>query len=349
MSSPAAPAGGAAFGQAARAVRPCVVAISAIRPVAGGAAGRAAGPAFVEPFDGVPDRLIAPAAYEAVGSGVVVESSGYVVTNYHVVAGASTVHASLPTRPPTHVAAELVAADPERDLALLRLGTAGPLPAATLGDSSRVRVGDWVLAVGYPFGLELTVTAGIVGATGVSLDIGGRRFARLLQTDAPINKGSSGGPLVDLHGQIVGLNTAIYSPTGVFGGAGFAIPSNRVGAFVVRSLAAHGHALAPSSRPRAAGSAWLGLGLVELRPETAARLFYPYSGGAMVASVVIDSPADEAELARGDILVAIAGERVADVASAERILQILPPGQPFVAVIWRDGKTENVTMRLRGG
>jgi len=176
---------------------------------------------------------------ERVGSGVIVHPSGYVITNFHVVSGASSIVVSRFRQPDALLAAQLVAV--EDDLALLKVADGGPFPAAQLADSSQTRVGDWVLAVGHPFGLGLTVTAGIVGQRRGELTIpGGKQYTGLIQTDAPINEGSSGGPLVDLNGQVVGVNTAIYAPTGVFSGAGFAIPSNRVRAFLQRSLPATG-------------------------------------------------------------------------------------------------------------
>ncbi len=221
------------FNWAADVIRPCVVEINAVRPspvptpVADPSAAR-----FIDPFDGVPDKVIGQLAFESVGSGLIVDSSGYVVTNHHVVAGASAIAITRFQQAGGQYYAQIVAFDPRKDLALLKIVGDGPFPAATLADSSRVEVGDPVLAVGNPFGFGNTVTAGIISGKRNSLLINGIDFNGLLQTDAPINKGSSGGPLVNMNGEVVGLNTAIYAPTGVFSGMGFAIPSNRVGAFV---------------------------------------------------------------------------------------------------------------------
>lgn len=201
-----------AFNIAATSVRPSVV---GIRATLGAAPGRA--------------------ALQRIGSGVVVDNGSYIVTCRHVVVGASTISVAPFGTTDVQLAARLVAA--QEDLALLQLIQGGPLPPATLADSSQAMVGDWVLAVGHPFGLGLTVTAGIIGRRHSSLGIpGGQQYTGLIQTDAPINEGSSGGPLANLQGQVVGLNTAIYAPTGVFSGVGFAIPSNVVRDFLARNL-----------------------------------------------------------------------------------------------------------------
>ncbi|MBI5538302.1 MAG: trypsin-like peptidase domain-containing protein [Deltaproteobacteria bacterium] len=364
------------FNRAASLVRPTVVSISAVRPGYAPAGPQPnGGNRFLDPFDGVPDRMVGTTPYETVGSGVIIDPAGYVVTNLHVIAGTSGVVASLSSEPENQMPAQVLVTDPANDLALLKIGSGGAtFRAAALGDSSRLRVGDWVLAVGYPFGLELTVTAGIVGGTHVELEIGGRPYRALLQTDAPINKGSSGGPLVDMSGLVVGINTAIYAPTGVFSGTGFAIPSNRVGAFVARAMQSLGQEPAqpspwqpvanpaPASPPAAqapvaqaapapatrAPSVWLGLGLVDVTAEMASQLSYPNGAGAFVASVILDSPAEEAEIIRGDVIVSMAGEPVADVDTVSRIAAKMTPGQRVPVVIWRSGKTFNTTMKLRG-
>jgi S1-C subfamily serine protease len=174
-------------------------------------------------------------ALQRIGSGVAVDSGRYVVTCRHVIVGSSSISVTPFGTTNVQLAARTVAA--EEDLALLELIEGSPLPAARFADSSRVMVGDWVLAVGHPFGLGLTVTAGIVGRRHSTLGIpGGQQYTGLLQTDAPINEGSSGGPLANLDGQVVGLNTAIYAPTGVFSGVGFAIPSNVIKDFLARHL-----------------------------------------------------------------------------------------------------------------
>jgi S1-C subfamily serine protease len=341
---------GNAFNRAASNIRPAVVSISAIR---GAPPSRYPADAnrvqFLDPFDGVPDRVIGQQSFEAVGSGVIVDPAGFVVTNRHVIEGAGVVLVSLPSSPDTHLSAQIVAADANDDLALLKIPATVPLPSAVLGDSSLAEVGDWVLAVGYPFGLQLTVTSGIVGGRGVALEIGGRPYRGLLQTDAPINKGSSGGPLVDLNGEVIGINTAIYAPTGVFSGTGFAIPSNRVGAFVARTMDRGAVLTAAPQPPPSVSVAWLGLGLVDVSSDLGRQLGFPYAGGAYVASVVLDSPAEDAEVIRGDIVTSLADRAVLNVDSIQNILSELTPGQVVPITVWRRNKTITVMMRLRGG
>ncbi len=305
-------------------------------------------PRFIDPFDGVPDRLIGQMAFESVGSGVIVDPSGYVVTNHHVVAGASTIIITRFQHKHGHYSARIVASDAGKDLALLQILGHGPFPAATLADSSRVEVGDWVLTVGNPFGLGHTVTAGIISGKRDSLLINGINFMGLLQTDAPINKGSSGGPLVNMAGQVVGINTAIYAPTGVFSGAGFAIPSNRVGAFVSRFLE-HNQITVAMQQPVNSGTVWLGIGVIDMTADLAAKLSYPHAGGIYVSSLVLDSPADEAEMTRGDIITAVAGQPMQNSASLQEVLARLRPGQSVKVTIWRGGKTETLRLTTRVG
>ena len=350
------------FNWAADTILPCVVEINAIRsssasmPVVD-----PNGPRFIDPFDGVPDKFIGQMAFESVGSGLIVDPSGYVVTNHHVVAGASTIVITRFRHKEGHYSARIIASDPAKDLALLQILGDGPFPAATLADSSRVEVGDWVLTVGNPFGLGHTVTAGIISGKRDSLLINGINFKGLLQTDAPINKGSSGGPLVNLRGQVVGINTAIYAPTGVFNGTGFAIPSNRVGAFVARAIEENPATVAVAMqrplnctavaalRPASSGEVWLGIGVIDMTADLAAKLSYPHAGGLYVSSLVLDSPADEAEIARGDIITAVASQPVQDSASLQDVLARLRPGQTVSVTIWRGGKTETLRLTTRVG
>ena len=308
------------FTWAAGVIRPCVVAINAIRsaslpmPVVDPNGAR-----FIDPFDGIPDKVTGQMAFESIGSGLIVDPSGYVVTNHHVVAGASTIVITRFQQTEGRYSARIIASDPRRDLALLQIVGAGPFPAATLADSSQVQVGDPVLTVGNPFGFGHTVTAGIISGKPGSLLINGINFSGLLQTDAPINKGSSGGPLVNTSGQVVGINTAIYAPTGVFSGMGFAIPSNRVGAFVARVTKNNPLTVALQT-PVNSGKAWLGIGVLDMTPDLAVKLSYPHAGGIYVSSVVLDSPADEAEFARGDIITAVSGQPMQDSTSLQNVL-----------------------------
>ncbi len=350
------------FNWAADIVRPCVVEINAMRPSSASmTVADPNGARFIDPVDGVPDKFIGQVAFESVGSGVIVDPLGYVVTNHHVVAGATAIVLTRFQHKEGHYSARIIASDPGKDLALLQILGDGPFPAAALADSSLVEVGDWVLTVGNPFGLGHTVTAGIISGKRDSLLINGIDFKGLLQTDAPINKGSSGGPLVNVRGQIVGINTAIYAPTGVFNGTGFAIPSNRVGAFVARVMGANPGTVAvamqtPANRAAAAvrgpansGEVWLGVGVLDMTPDLAAKLSYPHAGGLYVSSLVLDSPADEAEIVRGDIVTAVLGQATQVIASLQDMLARLSPGQTVGVTIWRRGKTESLRLTTRVG
>lgn len=303
-----------AFNGAATAIRPTVLGVRvSLGPVA----------------NGVP-------VAERTGSAVVVDPRGYAVTCRHVVADAQRIKVRRFRQTGRWLPAHVVAV--QGDLALLKTADSTPFPAATFADSSSVKVGDWVLAVGYPFGLGMTVTAGIVGRRHAALTLpGGQTYSDLLQTDAPINEGSSGGPLVNSAGQVVGLNAAIYAPTGVFAGAGFAIPGNRVRQFVQGVI---GTAVAYSGRTRAT---W-GFGLVQLTPDLASRLSYPRARGVMVDNVVRGSPAEAAQLARGDVVLAIGGQPVVDLAAARRLHEQLAGANSVSLQVWRHGARLTVVL-----
>jgi serine protease Do len=274
------------------------------------------------------------ALVERIGSGIVVGSGTHIITCRHVVDGARSIIVTPfeSSRPPR--VAQLVASD--NDLALLQLVDGPALPPASFSDSSGVEVGDWVLAVGHPFGLGLTVTAGIVGRRHGTLAVpGGQQYASLLQTDAPINEGSSGGPLVDLAGDVVGLNTAIYAPTGVFSGAGFAIPSNQVAAFVTRTLGPA--AVAVSNRAAAPPRPWWGFALAEATAAPA---------GVIVQGVVAGGPAARAGLAAGDRITTIAGQNIGDLAVMHRIQGGLQIGDWVPVQVWRNGQVLNMSVQI---
>ena len=360
------------FNLAADIIRPAVVNVNAVRsgpPVQTVAAN---GARFIDPFDGVPDKVVGQVAYESVGSGVIIDPRGYVVTNLHVVAGATSIVVTRFNEPQNFLPTRVVATDTANDIAMLQVMGPGPFPAASLADSSLVEVGDWVIAVGNPFGLEHTVTAGIISARRSAIAIDNVIYNGLLQTDAPINRGSSGGPLVNLQGKVVGVNTAIYAPTGVFNGTGFAIPSNRVSSFVARILGDQGTAMAvamPQALPAmpaamamqpmlaamqpgaiqtapvapAGGNQgiWIGVGVIDVTPELAKALSFPFAGGVFVNSVILDSPADEAQITRGDIITSFAGTPIARADALSQVIAALVPGQPVPVSLWRGGKTES--------
>src|SRR5690606_30845822 len=233
------------------------------------------------------ERFGAPSVRRAtaLGSGFIIDPEGYVVTNNHVIDGASEVSVRLDDE--TAYPAEIVGTDPATDLALLKIDVGKRLPSLVLGDSDKAEVGDWVLAVGNPFGLGGSVTAGIISARGRNIQAG--PYDDFLQIDASINRGNSGGPLFNLDGEVIGVNTAIYSPNGGSVGIGFAIPSNMVKS-VVTQLREHG----------SVERGWLGVQIQNVTPDLAEALGLEEAAGALVAAVTPGSPAEEAGIRTGD-------------------------------------------------
>jgi serine protease Do len=216
-------------------ILPSVVSIHATRnQLASRPFGAGGGVRFAEPFDGVPEKFVRNRAYESVGSGFIIDSRGYVLTNHHVISQTVDLLVSVSGKVKGDFPATVIAVDPTADLALIKISGAQALSEARLGDSHTVQAGDWVLAFGSPFGLEQTVTQGIISSKRESLVVEGISYGDMLQTDAPINRGSSGGPLCNLTAEVIGINTAIYGPGTVFSGTGFAIPVDRAKAFLAR-------------------------------------------------------------------------------------------------------------------
>jgi serine protease Do len=260
----------------------------------------------------------------ALGSGFVIDPSGYVITNNHVVGEAATVTVILQNgdKYPAHI----VGRDPRTDLAVLKIKADTPLPYVGFGDSSAAQVGDWVVAVGNPFGLGGTVTTGIISARG--RDIHSGQFDDFLQIDAPINRGNSGGPTFNLSGQVIGINTAIYSPNGGSVGIGFAIPSN-VAKSVVAQLEAHGKV----------SRGWLGVQIQQVTAAIAASLGLHDTQGAIVALVSPDSPGGKAGLKQGDVVLAFDGNGVKALRDLPRLVADAAPGSAATLTVWRDGRS----------
>ena len=274
-----------------------------------------------------------PQMIEARGSGFIIDPNGTVVTNNHVVKGAKTVSVTLDdgTQLPAHV----VGTDPRTDLAVLHIDAGHKLPYIELGNSDDVKVGEWVIAMGNPFGLDGTVTAGIVSARG--RDIGSGPYDNFLQIDAPINRGNSGGPLFTQDGRVVGVNTAILSPTGGSVGIGFAIPSNTVKT-VVADIEKSGHVT----------RGYLGVEAQRVSPSMVAALRLPKpklpdQAGALVANVEPDSPAAKAGLEPGDVIMAVDGKTVGNPRDlAVDVAAVQPGGQAKLDVI-RNGEQKTIT------
>jgi len=269
-----------------------------------------------------------PERLQSLGSGFIIDPSGLIATNNHVIAGAQSITVTL--HDGTVLPATVVGHDSRMDLALLRVHPSAPLPAVAFGNSDTARVGDWVLAIGNPFGLGGTVTAGIVSARGRNLDEG--PYDDFIQTDAPINRGNSGGPLFDMQGQVIGINTAIFSPSGGSIGIGFAIPSN-LAAPVLSQLRRYGHAR----------RGWLGVRVQEVTPDIAASLGLKPPSGALVAGITAGGPADKAGLKTGDVILSFAGHPVKEMHDLPLIVAETTIGKTVPVEVWRQGQTDTLS------
>ncbi|MBF0253574.1 MAG: trypsin-like peptidase domain-containing protein [Candidatus Omnitrophica bacterium] len=324
---------------------------AATRPAAGDAQ-------FAPPFDGVIDKFIQNQGYENIGAGVIVDSRGYVLTNHHVVENANNIMVTLPGTPARDYSARIVATDPQKDLAVLQIKANESFLEARLGDSSFVQIGDYVIAIGSPFGMEQTVTSGIVSGLRKSARINGSRYQNLIQTDAPINRGSSGGPLVSLNGEVVGITTAIYAPTGVFNGTGFVVPINDAKDFLARAIGKRFGAVldqrgklaaAPDpTLPVPGGPSTVGFGIeaMDLNPVLAKHLGAPVDGGVLVNDVYTNSPAFMAGIQRGDVLVSLGGVALKEIRDIPRITPNFKRGDNVHVVIMRSGRSEELLVRL---
>ena len=260
---------------------------------------------------------------QGVGSGVIIDSKGLILTNNHVVEDADEVVVELADG--REFKATDIKTDPRTDLAVVRIETDQPLPAATLGDSDKLEIGDWVLAVGNPFGMTGTVSAGIISGKGRSLALG--RRTEFLQTDAAINPGNSGGPLVDLDGRVVGINTAIASRNGAYQGVGFAIPVN-LAKWVTGQLATSGNVK----------RAYLGVQIEPIDNQKAAILGIQRNQGVLINDVLADSPAAKAGLQVSDVIRTFAGRSVSDPRDLQEIVERSPAGSKQKVDIIRQGK-----------
>ena len=251
----------------------------------------------------------------ATGSGVIVDAKGYILTNNHVVENAETIEVRLSDD--RKFKAAIVGRDPKTDLAVLKIDAASPaLPVAELGNSDKIRAGQWAIAIGNPFGLDRTVTIGHISATGRT-QVGVATYEAFIQTDASINPGNSGGPLLNIEGKVIGINTAIVS-TGQ--GIGFSIPIN-MAREIMTQLIAKGRVV----------RGWLGIVIQELTPELAEGFGVKGESGVLVADVMKESPAEAAGLRAGDIIVEFDGGRIKDVVELQRRVAAVAPGPPDAA------------------
>jgi len=318
--------------QLARELKPAVVNVSTKRVEEGRrrleGSGDAQGPFnqfFRQFFGDQPRRTV-----RSLGSGFIVNADGYVVTNNHVVDGATEIKVTLADG--RELAAKVLGRDPKTDLALLKIDATG-LPLIALGDSTQLQVGEPVMAIGNPFGLEQTVTTGIVSATGRV--IGEGPYDDFIQTDASINPGNSGGPLINSKGQAVGINTALVSQSGGSVGIGFAIPIN-LAKPVLTQLAAAGRV----------ERGYLGVAVQRVTPDLAKTFKLEGSQGALVASVAAGSPAMNAGVKRGDVIVEYDGHRIARSDALPRVVAETPVGKDVALVVVRDGKPVTLSVKV---
>ena len=287
---------------------------------------------FFKPFlDQQREQNKRPRKVTSLGSGFIIDASGYVVTNNHVVDGAKDIEVTLTDG--SEYPAEVIGTDAKTDLALLKVEAKTPLPYVSFGDSDKMRIGDWVMAVGNPFGLGGTVTAGIVSARGRDIHEG--PYDDFLQIDAAINQGNSGGPAFSTDGSVIGINTAIFSPSGGSVGIGFAIPSN-LAKPIIAELKEQGHI----------DRGWLGVAIQPLTPDLAQGMGLEADKGALIASVQDDSPAAAAGLKSGDVVVRFGDREIESPKDLSRVVAETASGATVPVKIWRDGSEHTVEVKI---
>jgi serine protease Do len=289
---------------------------------------------FFKRFFGTPDQ---PRKFKqemkGLGSGIIIDAQGHILTNNHVAGGASEMQVTLADG--ARYPATLVGADPRTDLAVIRISAKEPLPYVTFGDSDKVEVGEWVVAIGAPRALEKTVTQGIISAlhrTGITDP---NSYQDFLQTDAPMNPGNSGGPLLNLYGQVIGVNAAIATRSGGSEGIGFTIPS-RMALYVVNALMEGGKV----------ERGWLGVSIHNLTPELAREAHVTTLAGALVAEVVKGGPAEKAGLKKNDVVIAYGDRHITDAGALRNDVAQTPAGREVTLTVLRGGLKEQVTVAI---
>ncbi|MDC0357339.1 DegQ family serine endoprotease [Oligoflexia bacterium] len=324
-----------AFEQAADSITPSVVNISTVKKASPGR-GQMKDPFFDQFRRFFGDRFPSPQmpdnyAQKGFGSGVIIDRQGHILTNNHVVGEADELTVQLHDQ--RTFDAKIVGTDPKSDLAVIKISAKGLSPAR-LGDSDDLNIGEWVVAAGAPFGLSNTITAGIVSAKGRSL-YGGGNYEDFIQTDAAINPGNSGGPLINLKGEVIGINTAIFSRSGGYMGIGFAIPSNMAQS-VMKSLIKTGRVI----------RGWLGVVIQPLTEDLAASFNFSGTNGILIGFIQKDSPADRAGLRQGDIVTRLNGSEIEEINQLRNTVAATKPGSHVKVTVVREGKIKNIKVKI---
>jgi serine protease Do len=272
---------------------------------------------------------------KGLGSGMIIDAQGHILTNYHVIGGATNIEVQLSDGRP--FPAKVVGTDPRTDLAVIRISADGRLPFVTFGDSDKVEVGQWVMAIGHPRGLDQTVTQGIISAKHRRGITDPNSYQDFLQTDAAINPGSSGGPLLNLKGEVIGVNAAIASESGGFEGIGFTIPSN-IAQFVAKNLIAHGKVK----------RSWLGVQVQDLTPAQAQSLRTGTGKGVLVAEVVRGGPAEKGGMKKNDVVIFYHGKETPDSSSFLNEVIQTPIGKDIKVTVLREGKKLDLAIKTEG-
>ncbi|NLO92497.1 MAG: PDZ domain-containing protein [Elusimicrobia bacterium] len=291
-------------------------------------------------FYGIPEQY-APVYRQklsGIGSGFIISEDGYVLTNAHVVSQADTMKVTLarPDGKEASYVGKLVGMDPYLDLALLKVDPREKLPFLELGDSDKAQAGDWAVAIGSPFGLQQTLTVGVISAVRQRIRIDDRVFKNVLQTDASINRGNSGGPLLNVSGQVIGMNTAIFSPSGASAGIGFAIPASEIRKSLDRL----------KKGLEAAAPGWAGVALAPLDSVLVRVLGLPSVSGALIQSVVEGSPAQAAGLEHGDVIASVDGNQMSSPEQVSDYIGALKAGDKAVFGLYRKGGLASITVAL---
>ncbi|HTZ18782.1 MAG TPA: DegQ family serine endoprotease [Dissulfurispiraceae bacterium] len=324
---------GHAMAEVVAAVKPAVVNISSTRTIKSQGMSH---PFFNDPmfrrfFGEEFGGMEKPREYKqaSLGSGVIVHTNGYILTNNHVVKDADEIKIKLSDK--REFKGKVIGTDPKTDIAVIKIDAAD-LPVMKMGDSDKMMVGETVIAIGNPFGLSQTVTSGIVSATGRA-DVGITDYEDFIQTDAAINPGNSGGALVNVRGELIGINTAIFSTSGGYQGVGFAVPSNMANV-VMESLVKNGKVV----------RGWLGVSIQPITPELAKQFGIKDDKGALIGDVVEEGPAEKAGLQRGDVIVEYDGKVVSDPTALRNMVAKTSPEKEVTVKVLREGKYQDLVV-----